>query len=168
MESVLSRELPKRYYIYGETGTGKSLFTRMLSAQMKTPIYKKSCSGYWNGYKGEKLVVIDDMTRDDWKYIKFNLKKWLDYDTFISSPLRDRMSKEEIKEGEEIDPSKYTLVITSYKSLEEFLNEERTHVGEDKALSDREISKIKRLLEVYEMQHTDLKEIEEDIKKILN
>lgn len=168
MESVLSKELPKRYYVYGETGTGKSLFTRMLSAQMKTPIYKKSCSGYWNGYKGEKLVVIDDMTRDDWKYIKFNLKKWLDYDTFISSPLKDRMTKEEIKEGEEIDPSKYTLVITSYKSLEEFLNEERTHVGEDKALSDREISKIKRLLEVYELTHTDLKEIEEDIKKILN
>ena len=78
------------------------------------------------------------------------------------------MTKEEIKEGEEIDPSKYTLVITSYKSLEEFLNEERTHVGEDKALSDREISKIKRLLEVYELTHTDLKEIEEDIKKILN
>lgn len=168
MESVLSKELPKRYYVYGETGTGKSLFTRMLSAQMKTPIYKKSCSGYWNGYKGEKLVVIDDMTRDDWKYIKFNLKKWLDYDTFISSPLKDRMTKEEIKEGEEIDPSKYTLVITSYKPLEEFLNEERTHVGEDKALSDREISKIKRLLEVYELTHTDLKEIEEDIKKILN
>lgn len=168
MESVLSKELPKRYYVYGETGTGKSLFTRMLSAQMKTPIYKKSCSGYWNGYKGEKLVVIDDMTRDDWKYIKFNLKKWLDYDTFISSPLKDRMTKEEIKEGEEIDPSKYTLVITSYKSLEEFLNEERTHVGEDKALSDREISKIKRLLEVYELTHTELKEIEEDIKKILN
>lgn len=56
---------------------------------------------------------------------KFNLKKWLDHNTFISSPLKDRMTKEEIKEGEPIDPMEYTLVITSYKSLDEFLNAER-------------------------------------------
>ena len=167
MESVISQELPKRYYIYGETGTGKSLFTRVVAKKKNQPIYKKSCSGYWNGYKGEGVVVIDDLTREDWTYIKFNLKKWLDYDTFISSPLRDRMTKEELKEGEPIDPSKYTLIITSYKPLEEFLNEERTSEG-DKALNERDISKIKRLLEVYEFKHTDMKEIEEDINKILN
>ena len=77
------------------------------------------------------------------------------------------MTKEELKEGEPIDPNKYTLIITSYKPLEQFLNEERTSEG-DKALSERDISKIKRLLEVYEFKHTDMKEIEEDINKILN
>lgn len=166
MESIINKELPKRYWIYGETGTGKSLFTRVLSAEMKTPIYKKSCSGYWNGYNGEKLIVIDDMTKEDWEYIKFNLKKWLDYETFISSPLRDKMTKEELKRGEEIDASKYTLVITSYKPLEEFLNQERLKEGE-KFLNERDISKIERLLEVHEMKHTKIEEIKEDIKNIL-
>ena len=167
MESVISQELPKRYYIYGETGTGKSLFTRVISKKLNQPIYKKSCSGYWNGYKGEGVVVIDDLTREDWTYIKFNLKKWLDYDIFMSSPLRDRMTKEELKEGETIDPSKYTMIITSYKPLEDFLNQEIQNEGE-KALNERDISKIKRLLEVHELTHTELKEIEEDINKIIN
>ncbi len=166
MESVLSRELPKRYYIYGGPCTGKSLFTKVLAEKLKTKIYTKSCSGYWSSYKGEKLVVIDDLTREDWKYIKFNLKKWLDHNTFISSPLKDRMTKEEIKEGEPIDPMEYTLVITSYKSLDEFLNSERIN-EEGKSLSEKDMEKIKRLLEVHEFTHTDLKEIEEDIKKIL-
>lgn len=167
MESVISQELPKRYYIYGETGTGKSLFTRVISKKLNQPIYKKSCSGYWNGYKGEGVVVIDDLTREDWTYIKFNLKKWLDYDIFMSSPLRDRMTKEELKEGETIDPSKYTMIITSYKPLEDFLNQEIQNEGE-KALNERDISKIKRLLEVHQLTHTELKEIEEDINKIIN
>ena len=167
MESVISQELPKRYYIYGETGTGKSLFTRVISKKLNQPIYKKSCSGYWNGYKGEGVVVIDDLTREDWTYIKFNLKKWLDYDIFMSSPLRDRMTKEELKEGETIDPSKYTMIITSYKPLEDFLNQEIQNEGE-KALNERDISKIKRLLEVHQLTHTNLKEIEEDINKIIN
>ena len=166
MESIINQKLPKRYYIYGETGTGKTLFTRVISKKLNQPIYKKSCSGYWNGYKGEGIVVIDDLTREDWTYIKFNLKKWLDYDTFISSPLRDRMTKEELKEGEMIDPSKYTLIIISYKPLEEFLNEERINGGE-KALNERDMCKIKRLLEVHELTHTNLKEIEDDINKIL-
>lgn len=155
--------------MYGETGTGKSLFTRVLANKLKTAVYKKSPSGYWNGYKGEKLVVIDDMTREDWEYIKHNLKKWLDYETFVSSPLRDRLTKDELKPGDPIDPSKYTLVITSYKPLSEFLEQERAKDAEkgEKGLNDRDVQKIERLLEVHQMVHTDIEEIGADIEKIL-
>lgn len=170
MESVLSKELPKRYYIYGETGTGKSLFTRVISAKLKSPMYKKSASGYWNGYKGEKIVVIEDLDRESWEYIKYNLKKWADYDTFLSAPLRNKDTKEEIKAGEMIDPREYTLIVTSYKPLNEFLERERDRggAGEEKMINERDISKIERLFEVYEMKHTKLEEIKTDIEQILN
>lgn len=164
--TVIIKEIPKRYYLYGETGTGKSLFTKILSERMRTGIYRKSCSGYWNNYKGEGIIVIDDLVKEDWEYIKFNLKKWLDYDTFISTPLRNKETREEIKSGIEIDPSKYTFIITSYKPLEEFLNEESLKEGE-KSLNERDISKIKRLIEVHEMKNTNLEDIKKDIEEIL-
>ena len=167
MESLLNKQLPKRYYIYGETGTGKTLFTKVVAEKYKSAIYKKTTSGYWLNYKGEKVVVIEDLSREEWEFIKFNLKKWLDYDTFTASALRDKMTKEELKRGEEIDASKYTLVITSYKPLEEFLNQERLKEGE-KVLNDRDICKIERLIEVHELKHTKIEEIKEDILKILN
>ena len=167
MESIIKKELPKRLYVYGETGTGKSLLVRYLKKKMNSEVYLKSPSGSWEGYKGEKIVLINDMTSEEWKYIKFNLKKWIDYDTFISSPVKDRMTKMEIKDGEHIDPSEYTLIITSYKSLEEFLDQERL-IEEGKGLSERDVDKIRRLLEVHELKHKDIKEIEEDIKRIID
>lgn len=167
MESIIKKELPRRLYIYGETGTGKSLLVRYMEKKLNSDVYLKSPSGSWEGYKGEKIVLINDMTNEEWKYIKFNLKKWIDYEKFLSSPVKDRMTKMEIKDGVYIEPSEYTLIITSYKSLEEFLNQERVIEGE-KGLNDRDIDKIRRILEVHELTHKDIKEIEEDIKRIVD
>ena len=36
-----------------------------------------SSSGYWINYKGEKLVVLEDLGREEWDYVKLWLKKWL-------------------------------------------------------------------------------------------
>lgn len=164
MESLLSKPLPKRYWIHGETGTGKTLFTKVLAERLKTKIYKKTPSGYWINYKGEKLVVLEDLGREEWDYVKLWLKKWLDYSEFSSAALRDKNTHEEIKAGEVIDPSEYTLVITSYKPLEELLNQEKLA---EKGLNERDISKIERLIEVHEMTHTKIEEIQKDILEIL-
>lgn len=164
MSNILDKQLPKRYWIYGETGTGKTLFTKVLAERLKTKIYKKTASGYWINYKGEKLIVIEDIGHEEWEFIKGWLKKWLDYSEFSSASLRNKETHEEIKAGEVIDPSEYHFVITSYKPLEEFLNQEKIS---EKGINERDISKIERLIEVYEMKHTDREEIQKDILEIL-
>lgn len=49
------------YYCFGEPGTGKSYLFKQLSAILgEKPYYNTSIKGWWNGYNGEKLVIIDE------------------------------------------------------------------------------------------------------------
>ena len=75
------------------TTMNRIISERNIEKKMNSEVYLKSPSGSWDGYKGEKIVLINDMTKEEWKYIKFNLKKWIDYEKFLSSPVKDRMTK---------------------------------------------------------------------------
>ena len=61
----MSEELPKRYFIWGEPDTGKTLFVNRLAQRMKSNVYTKRCGGSWEGYNGEKVVHIEDLVSDN-------------------------------------------------------------------------------------------------------
>ena len=119
----MSEELPKRYFIWGEPDTGKTLFVNRLAQRMKTVVYTKRCAGSWEGYNGEKVVHIEDLTSDKIQYIKGFLKDWIDYYPFKSRAIYNSKTNEEIKEGEIIHPENYIFIITSRKSPEEVFGE---------------------------------------------
>lgn len=164
---MAQESVPKRYYVWGDTGTGKTLFAKTLSEKKGGKMYMKSLSKVWNNYKNEKVVVLEVNTREQWKYIRNQLCKWLDYYEFETGDVIDRMTKEIVKEGEMLDASKYDMVITSYHPLEYFLENEKVDESQGH-LSDKDVEKIRRLLEVHEMMNRDITVIKKDIDQILS
>ena len=106
----MSEELPKRYFIWGEPDTGKTLFVNRLAQRMKTGVYTKRCAGSWETYNGEKVIHIEDLTSDKVQYIKTFLKDWIDYYPFKSRAIYNAKTNEEIKEGEIIHPENMIIL----------------------------------------------------------
>jgi RNA helicase len=66
-------------WIYGDTGTGKSR-----ALYMKLPCaYRKNCSKWWDGYTGQKIVIIEDINPSH-KHMVQDMKLWLDHYPFVA------------------------------------------------------------------------------------
>lgn len=47
--------------LIGDAGTGKSLYAEYLGANYGLgPVYRHSLGGFWDGYRGERVVIFDD------------------------------------------------------------------------------------------------------------
>ena len=68
-------EEPKRFYVHGDTGTGKTFYAYQLAKKLGQEPYFKTTSGYWENYNGQKIVVLDDVTPDSMKYLSYLLPK---------------------------------------------------------------------------------------------
>lgn len=142
-------EAPKRYFLYGPTLTGKTLFAKNLAKQMNQYPYRKMLSGHWKNYTGQKVVYIENLQKDDIQYIKPFLEDWLGYYRFECRPLKNKEDGEIIKDGFMIDPEKYTFIITSKMEPEYFFNE----------LDDELRFKLEQIIETRECNKDNLKDI---------
>ena len=126
VEKILqSKGLPKRYFLFGPSGSGKTLRSILLAAKHNESYYDKALSRYWNNYKGEKVVVVDGVTSENYKYIKSGLEKWMDYSSFNGLIYKGKKEGEEVEtEDTIIDPKEYTLIVTSRESPEELFRDE--------------------------------------------
>lgn len=91
-------------WIYGPPGTGKS---HEVNAKFPSA-YQKNINKWWDGYKGEDVVWIDEVAPEHMTWIVPFLKKWADKFPF---PAEAKGSQREIR------PAK--LIITSNYSLDE-------------------------------------------------
>lgn len=48
------------YVIYGDPGTGKSRWCNAMARELGGPIYYKPRGNWWDGYFGQKCIIIDD------------------------------------------------------------------------------------------------------------
>lgn len=55
---------PEIWWIWGETGTGKSKFAREICQDLDTYV-KNTPTKWWDGYDGQEAVIIDDF-RQEW------------------------------------------------------------------------------------------------------
>lgn len=66
-------------WIYGESGTGK---TSKVQADFGQLLYRKGREKWWDGYKDQKVVVLEDADPDNVKHLKDYLKDWMDRHPF--------------------------------------------------------------------------------------
>lgn len=91
---------------YGATGTGKT--SQVYSDYFESEIYEKNPNKWWDSYKGQKCVLIDELRPDCAKALQTHFKKWLNIAPFQA----------EIKGGTiRIRPQ--IIIITSNYSLEQ-------------------------------------------------
>lgn len=60
-------------WIQGASGVGKSYHVRQFG-----PLFDKQISNWWCGYNHEPIVLIDDVTPDNGKFIASGLLRWTD------------------------------------------------------------------------------------------
>lgn len=100
---------PCGIWIHGSSGIGKSL----LCSQQLPGCYRKNLNKWWDGYKGQEHVVMDDIDLNH-RVLGSHIKIWLDAYAFVA----------EIKGGAiYIRPKLF--VITSQYTIEEIFEEER-------------------------------------------
>ena len=87
---------------WGATGTGKSRGTRARYPDA----YIKSCNMWWDGYAGEEVVIIDELSPD--KVSADRMKMWADHHPFVAESKGGMMR---------IRPKK--IIVTSNYSIEE-------------------------------------------------
>lgn len=99
----------ENYWFWGPPGTGKSHRARTMFGDV--PIFVKGPTKWWDGYNGEKIVVIDDLgAQHDW--LVDHIKVWCDKYPFNA----------EIKGGNfRIRPA--IVIITSNRSITQLFGE---------------------------------------------
>lgn len=109
--SVSELESTCGIWIYGESGAGKtrSVYRRYPDA------YPKPMSKWWDGYKGEEIVLLDDVDPESAHFLRRFLKIWGDRYQFVA---------EEKGGSRRIRPKKF--IVTSQYSIEQVFQDEET------------------------------------------
>ncbi len=112
---VVNRPEPAVVYLYGQRGSGKSLASVALAAQIckdmgwnyKESVYSKPPGDYWDAYVGQPIVLIDDMGQNS------DGKDWTDFCQIVSSTPQ-RLNMADISEKGRLFTSKIIICTSNF------------------------------------------------------
>ena len=116
-------------WVYGPAGSGKSRWAR----EQSESIYPKLCNKWWDGYQGERVVVMDDFMPEH-KILCQQLKIWSDrYDCILET------------KGGAVHSDYEWLIVTSQYSIEEIWEDDRDRSAISRRFQQYSIEDIQKL-----------------------
>ena len=97
----------KNLWIWGPSRTGKTYWARHFSDEKK---YVKPINKWWDGYDGQKVVIIEDIDPDSCKHLAHHMKLWADRYPFTAA-LKGSSTV--------VSPAQYNLIVTSNYCIDE-------------------------------------------------
>jgi hypothetical protein len=97
------------FWIYGRPGVGKTYFFNHWFAKRGVKVYQKPASKWWDGYAGQSVVVLDEVTPHEMTYLTRFMAIWADSQTTVLGEIK----------GGTVMTNYNVFAITSNYSLEE-------------------------------------------------
>lgn len=98
-------ESTRGVWIHGRPGCGKTHLIRE-NFGAEGDLYLKNNNKWWDGYQGQKFVVLEDVDNSHWRFLVNNMKIWADKYAFIGE-----------SKGGQVAPVYQKLFVTSNYSL---------------------------------------------------
>lgn len=137
----------KNIWIYGPPATGKSTLARTLAKKDNAKVYHKMSNKWWNGYRNQKYVVIEDIDPDRTKCLVDHMKQWADKFPFTS----------EFKgTARTICPANYRLIVTSNYSIEQCFPREVDQDAIYRRFNVVELTAFPSETDIEDLLHPDL------------
>lgn len=134
------RNILTNYWFMGETGAGKSREAKTRFRAEYGVHYDKMLNKWWDGYQGEKVVILDDITPDHCN-IAHHLLRWLDHYSFNA----------EVKGGT-INIRPEIIIVTSNYTIEEVFGKKdikrEIETGESGYVNQPTLSALRRRLKI--------------------
>lgn len=136
------------FWIYGETGTGKSHVARNMCDRIapgREP-YLKSWSKWWDAYTPGDVIIIDEATPENCKYLAGYFKQWIDKWSF----------RAEIKGGHTANIRPEWIIVTSNYSIEDCFPNDKDYLPLQRRLNtvllnERDDTLLDRLLPLAQL-----------------
>ena len=110
----------KNLWLWGPPRTGKSYWAEHF---LPYDTYDKSPNKWWDGYQGEKVVILEDLDPEQAQYIAHYVKKWAD-----RKPITAAVKCGSMK----ICPADFHFIVTSNYSIEECFNKKDARAIRDR------------------------------------
>lgn len=99
----------KNLWIYGPTGTGKSMMTHRYAMEANLTLFNKLLNKWWDGFYKQNIVLIEDADPQHCRCLAHHFKLWADRYSFTA----------EVKGGCIVVYPSYNLIVTSNYSIDE-------------------------------------------------
>ena len=131
MDELGDKDLKDHFlWLYGNTGTGKSHLAREISKKLKCeePYYKQ-INKWWNGYKCQKVTIIEEADPKRCEHLAGYFKQWADKWPFSG----------EVKCGNFPNMRPQYIIVTSNYRIEECFQEAQDYVPLQRRFTEHEL-----------------------------